>query len=350
MAYRAVLTDAATAGRAELTRLWLDNLPVRGDADAKLRWTYVDAPAGKGEAFVLRADDGSAAGCAGIQRRELAYRGTSIRAALLADFAIDRRHRSGLPALTLQRAVKRHVETAYDLSYGFPNDQALAIHRRTGYHLLGRMSRFVRVLRHGGYLARRFGQPLAGRAIGAIVDPALMAGTALRAMREGAALELHWLDDVDARFDRLWAEASPSYPIACRRTAALLRWRFLRKPDQRYTVAALIDRRSDALRGYAIVQDGPSGGAELADLFGADPAAIDALLALLIRSLYDRGFTTVSIRYLGDPRLLPLLDHHRFSLRQSDRAVIVHPTASWPIHLDARRASAWYITELDEDT
>jgi hypothetical protein len=350
MPYRAVLTDAAGEGREALVRLWTENLPVRGDPEAKLRWTYLEGPNGPGQVFVLRADDDRAVGCAGIQLRELASRGTIVRVALLGDFAIDRAHRTGLPALTLQRAVKRHVEAHYAASYGFPNDQALAIHKRTGYHELGRMNRYVRVLRHASFIARRYGRPLAARVAGAMLDPAIMTRTVARALRFGPTLELRWLDEFDARFDQLWDEANHGYPITARRSAALLRWRFLRKPDQEFSIAALVDRRTDALRAYAIVHEDPGGGAELADLFGANLEAVDALLALLIRGLYGRGFTTVLFRYLGDPRMRELLAKHRFSLRQAERAVVVHPTASWPIGVDARNGDAWYLTELDEDT
>src|SRR5262249_27396916 len=108
MAYRALLADAVDE-REALVRLWTENLPVRGDPHAKLHWFYGDAPGGRGTAFLLRASDDAFVGCAGLSGRTLYYRGHPIRAALLADFAIDKRHRSGLAALTLQRAVKRHV-------------------------------------------------------------------------------------------------------------------------------------------------------------------------------------------------------------------------------------------------
>lgn len=350
MSYRTVLTDAATDGREALIRLWRENLPVTGDPEAKLRWTYVDSPNGPGEAFLLRAGDDVAVGCAGIQLRELVHRGRVVRAALLGDFAIDRKHRSGLPALTLQRGVKRHVEAGYDLSYGFPNDNALPIHRRTGYHELGRLARFVRVLRHASYLARRYGRPGVARAAGAILDPAIMAQTVARAIRFGPTVELRWLDDFDSRFDHLWDEANHGYPLTCRRSSAFLRWRFLRKPDERNSIAALIDRRSGALRAYAVVHDGPNGGADLADLFGANLEAVDALLALVIRALYRRGYTMVVFRYLGHARLHDVLTRHGFALRESERAVVVHAAASCPIADSIYDFRAWYMTQLDEDT
>src|SRR4051794_2215991 len=133
MAYRAVQTGAHEA-RASLIRLWTRNLPVGTAVDDKFRWFYLDSPAGPAEAFLLEPQDGPdqgrAVGCAGIGQRDFAYRGQPVRAALLADLAVDKSHRTVLPALTLQRGVQRYTRGAFDLSYGFPNKHAVAIHTR----------------------------------------------------------------------------------------------------------------------------------------------------------------------------------------------------------------------------
>jgi hypothetical protein len=347
--YRAQLTDA-TSDREALLRLWADNLPVRGGVEAKRRWLYLEHPCGPAQAFVLR-DGETAIGCAGITTRELWYAGQPVRAALLADFAVDKAHRTGLPALVLQRAVKRHVDATYQLSYGFPNTKAVAIHQRIGYIELGNMARYVRVLRHGGYLQRRYGRPFAARAAGFVLDRAKLVVRIARTLAPRSRFALRWLTDTDARFDRLWATARDNFGIACRRDAAFLRWRFLREPAQRAVIAAIVDRETAALHAYAVVAGVPGQIAELADVFGESIAAIDDLFALLAPALYRRGHTAIGFRFLGDPRIVELLQAHHFSLRDADRTVIVHPGAGCPIPAatlsDHRR---WYVTDLDEDT
>lgn len=354
MAYRAELTDAAAGGAAELMRLWRANLPVRGDVDAKRRWAYLDAPTGRADAMVIRTDDGAAIGCAGIERRRLWSRGAPLEAALLADFAIDRAHRTGFPAVLLQRAVQRHVESRFALSYGFPNAAAVAVHLRTGYHELGKMPRYVRPLRFGAYLTRRYHRPWLARAAALALDPLALVVGAAEAAAAVRASSLAWLDDVDPRFDDLWRRAAPSLPICSQRDAALLRWRFLRAPGERSRVAALTARASGELVAYAIVRDGrdaTAGVAELVDLLGATPAALDALLGWLVPSLTVRGYTAISVRFLGYPPLAALLARHRFTRREATRAIIVRPTARCPIPADLLRdPRAWYLTDLDEDT
>ncbi len=353
MAYRAQLTDLAEA-RAPLVKLWTENLPVVGDPDAKLDWFYRDAPSGHGEAFLLRADDGAAVGCAGLSTRELVYGDQVIRAALLADFAIDKHHRSGLPALVLQRAVKRHVEAHYALSYGFPNDHAVAIHRRTGYRELGKMARFVRVLRHGAFLQRKYGWRRRSRFGGALADGALIATSFTRALPQATRFVLRWETEFDARWDRLWdVAAGQRRVIACHRSAAFLRWRFLHKPDDRHTIAALMSRGSrERLAAYAVIKDsGSLEVARIADVFGESMEALDALFGLLVPMLYARGYGSIEFRYLGHDRVRELLARHWFSFRNTDRTVILAPAPGCAVDpAIVGDASAWFMTDLDEDT
>lgn len=345
MGYQAVRADAADISES-LIRLWNDNLQSHGDARAKLRWLYLDGPAARGEAFLLRGPDDVPVGCVGMRQRDLVRGDQRLRAALLADFVVDKAHRSALPAVTLQRAASRHIDAAYDLSYGFPNDNATAVMRRVGYHELGHMTRYVRVLRHETYLEQLVGD-LPGLSLGAgAIDRARVAAAAVRAARYRARFALRWLTDFDERFDELCAR--PTQLIACRRTAAFLRWRFASEPRE---IAALVERRGGRLHAYAVIRGKHDAPAEVADFYGADRAASSALLSRLVPALYQRGHRTVGVRYLGDPALPKLLGEHGFFPRSERRVVVVHVGPSSPIEASVLTDSRhWYLTDLDEDT
>jgi hypothetical protein len=334
--------------RDELVRLWGDNLTVLGDPHAKLDWLYLRSPVGPGEAFVLRDEAEAPVGCAGITTRELWFGDRVLRAALLGDLAIDRAHRTGMPALVLQRATKRHVEATYDMAYGFPNAGAVAIHRRIGFHELGVMSRYVRVLRHGGYLARKYGRPGVMRAAGAILDGAKLGVRLARAMPRAVRAELRWLDDFDPRFDDLWQRTRSAWGVVGRRDAALLRWRFLRKPAERVRIAALVERNGKRLLAYAVIGGEAGDLAHLHDVFGPLDAVSD-LLMMLVPALTVRGYSAMSMRFLGDPRMMDLVVGHGMELRDARRSVI---TTFAPQCADAglRQWASWYITDLDEDS
>jgi len=335
---------------AELLSLWAANLPVRGAPEAKLRWFYRDGPYGAGRAFLLHAGPGRTApiGSAGLGVRRLWLRDRPLRAALFADLAVDRAHRSGFPALALVRTVKHHVREAFDLGYGFPNAKAAAVYHRGGYRQLGEMRRYVRVLRTGSYLARHLPESLLARATAAVADRALAAVDRIRARRV-RRFELAWSGAFDPRFDSLWEEGRHLAPIACERTAALLTWRFARQPGHHYRIATLIDRATRRLRAYAVVRTEDQG-AELADLYGAGLAELDALLRLLMPALYDLGHASASFRFLGAPAVPVLLARHGFVRRPEARMValavgdlmIGEPAIADP--------ASWFLTDLDEDS
>nr|HEX4312341.1 hypothetical protein [Kofleriaceae bacterium] len=349
--YRAAVSEDVVGDAGALKRLWVDNLPVGALADAKLQWAYLDSPSGRGEAVLLRDAAGQPIGCAGVLLRELSVDGTPVRAALLADFAVDRAHRVGFPAIVMQRTVKRHVEQHYDLSYGFPNQHAVAVHLRTGYHQLGKMQRYVRVLRHGPYLERKTGMPVAAAIAGAAIDTGRYAILRAKAIVPSRGLALDWLAEPTPRFDRLWELGRKSVRIACRRDAAFLRWRFARKFDEQARFAVAVERASGDVRAYAVVAGETGQLAELRDLFGVDLESTSALLSLLVPALYDRGHTAISVRFLGDPRVPSLLGEYDFQPRGGERVVIVSPGPKAPVDAATLRATAnWYITDLDEDT
>src|SRR4051812_28086471 len=173
-----------------------------GDLKATLQWQYLDGPMAPGQLFVLRAPEHDAAiGCAGIAPRELWSDEQPVRAAQLANFAIERAHRTVLPAISLQRAVKDHVEHSFDFSFGFPNHAAVAVFRRVGYVSLGEMPRYVRVLRHGDYFERYRAEHPSLRAVpraipriaGVVADHARLAVTYARAAAPAIESSLVWL-------------------------------------------------------------------------------------------------------------------------------------------------------------
>lgn len=337
------VSETDIQGSAEtLQRLWASNLGVRGGLDDKLRWFYRDGPHGPGRALVLHARD-AAVGCAGVGVRTLVHRGAPLRAALFADLAVDRPHRSGLPALTLLRSIQGEVARDFDLGYGFPNPRAIGIYLRAGFVELGRMYRYVRVLRSRRYLAAA--GPWLRVPAAAVADRALAAAARLHQLR-ARRFALDWPARFDARFDRLWQAARAGGRIACERTAAFLGWRFAREPHR---IAAVVRRETGALAAYGVLRPAERGLVELVDLFGAGERELGAALALIVPAARQLGFAAIGFRFLGDPRVIRLLRAHGFTRRGEPRSIVVargHRPASAALTTSA----AWYLTDLDEDT
>lgn len=351
--------------RADLERLWGANLQVDGGVRAKFDWLYRDAPVPADTVFLLHAGDDGAVGTAGVGVRELQLGDQLARAGLLADLAVDKAHRSVGPALALVRDVKAWAAAEFALMYGFPNKLAEGVFKRVGYQTLGAIARYARPLRHGAYASRLVEDdlqrlpavtrawlvkavqvPAVAAMAGIAVDAAKLARGVPAAMAAGR-LQHAIADAPDPRFDELWTRARGEYAIVTARTARFLAWRFPPRPGRSWRLA--LDRRSGALRAYAIV-DRIDGVAHVRDLFGHR----DEVLAVLDRlpiAQYRAGASSLSMRYLGAPWLADALLARGFAVRQADRMIAVATgtwvaTAAAPSVLDP---AAWHLTDADED-
>ncbi len=318
------------------------------------RWCYREGSTGEGHCFLLKAagDDTEIVGMAGLGTRRIETARGPLRAALLGGFFVDKAHRTLFPALTLQRAVLAWTRQGFDLLYGFPNESAAPVLKRLGFKDLVKLSRHVLVLRHARYLAPVLKSDLAARVAAIPIDLArrvAQPGTAWPAPR---GLVFEEITSLDARFDRLFAARAFPELTTGMRDAALLSWRFLRRPDEATTVYALSAKRSRELHGYAIVHyDGVT--AHVRDLLGVDLEAMTATLRLTAGAARKTGASALSFLFAGPREMSARLHALGFRERPTTRVLIGHAGDS----LTKDRAKAdvlpllerWYVTEADED-
>ena len=335
----------------DLRRIWAASLNGAGDLDERLAW-YAQSPKPCDDVFVIVAHEGTLprriVGTAGLELRTFAVAGRELRVGLGCNLAVDAAHRTLLPALRLLREMQRVTTAELDLAYYLPNERAQPLFVRAGYHELGRMTRYVRVLRHAPYLRRLVPVSVIARGVGAVLDLVMRARYKRRVARR---LDLVWLDTVDARFDALWERAREGYLLVGRRDPSWLRWRYLVFPRSRARIAALVERGPGAdLRAYALVAE-HEGVAHVRDLFGS-LGDLDWLLALLVRDLRHRGATSASFEYLGSDGVISLLAAHGFRARSTNRRVFVAPGAALSAEQRALVTSptSWHLTEYDEDS
>ncbi len=84
--------------------------------------------------------------------------------------------------------------------------------------------------------------------------------------------EVRVIQRFDDSFTQLWEELAPKFPLAVRRDAAYLNWKYVNAPHVRYSIAAL--RRDQRNVGYAVYRHftEPRGRVTLLVDFLADPA------------------------------------------------------------------------------
>ena len=353
MMYSAEPVDLAAA-EGILAGLWPDTLSVQNDPVGRFKWFYLDNPHGSGVVFLLTCRNGGGSseivGSAGAGPRLFSLDGKALRACQLVDFATAKRHRTVFPALLLQRTVRAHCKKDFDLLFGFPNTLSEPIFARLGYHKLGTMARFVKVLRYEPYLRSHLPSPALAAPVGSLLDGASRSVEALRARRASADMALEAVQNVDSRFDDLWEGAHRAFPMLGHRGADFLRWRFLARPGYRYEIFALVRKAGRELRAYGVVQD-LERRAHIADLFGRTETDVSLLLDLLIPEMRRRGFQAVSFHFLGPDWMRDVLRRHGFRFRDAAQTVFIDLADGFHTEdgtlTDPR---AWYLTDGDRDT
>lgn len=218
--------------REEILAVWQDHFGPRQIQGAKFDHFYRENRYGPPIIQLLRhVPSGALVGAIGAGPRPFLCEGRPIRAGVVAHFAVDEEHRSLGPALMLQESLIEAARGRFDLLYGLPRPNAMAVSQRAGFHVLGRLVRHARVLRHAAYLRRRMPVALALPS-GLLID----IGKRLRnrvADCLSSGLTWEWVSASDQRMDVLWREALHTQALTSVRDRALLQWRFDTPPAGR---------------------------------------------------------------------------------------------------------------------
>lgn len=326
--------------------IWGGNLGLEAHMRAKYDWFYLRCPLGTPLVQLLRHEpSGDWVGACSVGRRRMSYLGTEIRGGVLVDLAVLPRHRSLGPALMMQLGLVDQAKQQLDLVLGFPNPKAAAVFTRTRYTKFSNIVRYVRVVRHGSYLARRMPAWLASPS-GTLVDIVLGLRDLVRG-RGARRPHAEWTDRADPRMDSLWQRSAPHSMLATIRDSGFVRWRFDESPLA-HTRHLLISEEPDGpLSAWFTTASGEDGLLHVRDFWSIDaesgiaPRYIDALL----RQARAAGHTAVSVEMATTaPRLAPWL--LRDFVARNDRPVFGYWSKP-PNTVDS--ALDLHLTAADED-
>lgn len=297
------LTDTGEPARdrAAVLAVWRGNLGQDAKMAAKYDWFYLRSPSGAPLLQLLRhAGTPEPVGVCAAGRRRLLHREHTLSAGVLVDLAVVPEHRSLGPALILQQGLFASGREQLDLLYGFPNPKAAPVFKRIGYRHLADMIRYVRVVRHAGYLRRKLPGALAAPA-GLLVDLAHRFRDTLR-WPQARNLRAVWHDRAPD-IEGLWLSSPKPDALTSVRDAGHLRWRFDEAPDTTFRHLVLHDQDLP-LAWFATRSDGQTlhvhdfwtrtGGAQLQP----------ALAAALLRAARASGHAAVSVELATDAERL----------------------------------------------
>jgi hypothetical protein len=339
------------------------NLPASpAESEWRYRKYYEGNPLGP-PLFFLAHETGSdePVGMAAMFPTQLRVGGELAPAVITGDFAVDEGHRAFGPAIELQRAcLGALAESEYVCAYGSPNVLAEPIIERVGYEDLGRLTRFVKVLRGqvavDQYVRRRRLAGIASRASSVVLDPLLSVVSRERLHRRPAGLRVERPDAFDDRFADLWRTAARRQRVTTERSAALLNWKFERNGGREaggagpsYSIFALA-RADGAIVGYVVYRLKEEVRHIVDILALPSRRTADALLSEFILDARNENAAAISMLHLGVEHVLTKrLRSFGFLRRQEEIGVRLHahPGARVDVRLDD--PGNWSLLAGDQD-
>ena len=325
------------------------SLPAAAAAD-RYAWLYLSNPHGRARVWLAEdAETGEPVGTSAGHPKRVWTDGAAVDVLDLSDFAFDRAYRTLGPALKLLRATLEPMDRGdFAFSYDHVANRAMfAIYQRMGGRDVSARRRWVRLLKVSPQLERRVGSGFGSRLLGRAGDLVLRARDAIGARRGEVTVE-PLAGDCGPEFDRLDADLTRASRLRVVRSAAHVRWRYLRNVTARHEI--LCARRGGVLVGWLAMRPRDPGVLAIVDVVATDPAAPGALLDAAAAAGHRRGASVLSATVLRDSPVEALFRAARFIAREEAPGVVVYaPRAAPALAAALQDPRQWWMLEGDED-
>jgi hypothetical protein len=328
-------------------------MPLQG-REARYRKYYERSPLGPPVLFLAREEESQEiVGMSTIFPTQLRVFGEVVPAAIGGDFAVDDGHRGFGPSVALQRAaVGALAERGLACAFGYPNEFSEPITKRVGYVDVGRLSRFVKVLRGRAVVEAYVQSGGLARVVGALsrvlLDPLLAARDRLRRRPRGLRVERP--ARFDERFAQLWDALWREHGITSDRNAELLNWKYeMGEPGGIYSILAVVGE-DDRVAGYVVyrVRNEIRHLVDVASMPSRE--VLDALLSELVRDSREGGATAITTLYLGPATLLTeRLRAFGFVRRTDESGLRVYVPGDSELDRQLVEPDNWYFLTGDAD-
>lgn len=231
--------------RRALEALYRRTLGVEAAERLKLTWQWErrQNPGARGaEAPWVVREGTTLVGALAARPVRLSLAGTDVRGTWLVDPVVAaERDRQGLDELLVRAAHREHDVT---LSAGV-SDATRAVLDRMRVPKAMPLPCLVKPLSRRALRVPDWPQPV-NRLVSAVTLPLVKVVARQRPLRESVEV----VRRLDSSADELWAQVAGRFPIAVRRDAAYVNWRFAEPPHARYAIAVL--RRQGRAAGYVV--------------------------------------------------------------------------------------------------
>jgi hypothetical protein len=332
-------------------------VPLQG-REARYAKYYEQNPVGPPSFFLARDEESQGfVGMAAAFPTRLRVFGEVVPGAISGDFAVDDGHRGFGPSVALQRAVLSALdENGVRCAYGYPNEYAEPIIKRVGYVDLGRLSRFVKVLRSQVVVDTYVRSPALARPLAAVsrvgLDPLLSVVSRERVPRRRRGFRVEQPDRFDDRFSEVCESTWRQHAITSERTPELLNWKYEqggRGVGGVYSIFALLGS-DDRVAAYVVYRV-RHGIRHLVDIaFLPSRAVVDALLSEFILDARKHRVPALTLLHLGSANLLTRrLRMFGFVRRMDGSGVRVYVPGDSQLDRDLVDTGNWYFLTGDAD-
>ena len=333
--------------RDVIIALWASNLGQPERRRDKFDWFYLRNPGGRPTVVLARSPVGSlhSVGVLGLGPRQMQIDGERINAGLMADFGVSAEHRTLYPAMLLQTTLRDLCLPGLGLMFGFPNPKSEPVVRRLGYSVVGRLVRYVRVLRSADYLPVAIPQ-VVRQGLGASADWWRHTLRLQLCRRKLKGLLVQWQEQPDSRFDDLWQTQIGQPMLIGVRDRAFLAWRFEQKPWRQSRFLTL-QRPDGSLVAYAVCEIAGKV-LHIRDVL-TDPSlpnSLELILWAVFRHARKNGQSSVSFEFLGPESMRKTLLDQGMVPREYSNVLATTLSSSKERALLTRD---WYVTFADQD-
>lgn len=333
--------------RSQVLQLLKDNLQ-EAATDGRFDWAYLDNPDGVASVWLAETADGEAVGTSAAFPRRFRIKGTTVRALVLSDFAIDRRFRTLGPAVALLRATLASVDDgSFEFALDYPSESMLAVYKRLGGIELGRHTRYVLLLKVSGAAERRWGAGLRARVIGSLGD--FMLHTADRFRRVPGDLTVGTCSgEFNAEFGKLGHVLEGRQAVCGGRDPDYLNWRY--QSGIRFGYSTVIVRSEKELLAYAVLQQTDATSVTIVEFVCPSDTEIEVALCRALVDVARRGDVgSLQASCIEGGAWCAILERLGFVAREQSTGPVVYSpkNAQWADILTDRHQ--WWMTDGDRD-
>lgn len=331
-----------------VVKLWESNFDENVNFSYKYDWLYKDNPFKNAYLYFLECNEKERVGVQGVSSRIFEFNNKNISAGIVADFAVNKNHRSLGPGLSLLKKVQESGLSNNDLLYIYPNKKAEPVIKRAGYKNKKIIERFVRVSKTKVFLSQVFPKVLSSF-LSYIIDPIIFIVDFTRHQFISINYMSELIDSVPIDIDDIWNNADFKYKvILAKRDKKFIEWR-KKEFDIKSSLFVLRSKQDNQIIGYiAYLNEINNGTVKIIDMFFINETT--ALRALLVSFNYKARVlksNSISVEGLFSKQIKDVLKKLGYKSRES--RILYYKFNSKLYEVDSTKQIQWFLTSWDED-